>query len=150
MFDEKNIVHFKYLSILLRNVLPIGKFTNLLIFTKYYWKAGFDDYCSTICNTIQNFSVLNKNISLNYLSQVKLKNDRKCKVNACHKLKKYITCNDYKSISNNIVIKTVDVVSNILVDKNVNKVSNNLCGDMSLAIVDSNTTFTNQRQGAEL
>lgn len=111
MFSENNIVNFKYLNILLRNVLPLGKFTNVLLLTKCDWRTK-SNYISFICNKINNFCKLNNNISIHFSGQIKYRNDRQCKINACHKIVGHITGNTYKIAANNIVIKTIDVMTN--------------------------------------
>ena len=138
MFDEKNVVHVKYLNILLKHIFPLGKFTNVLLVTRYYGVARYNDYSKIICDTIKKFCKLNKNLSLSYVSQIKLKNDRKCKINACHKLKKYITSDDCRSIVNNIVLKTVDVMSNTAIAQCIDNSGSDLCTNNSIKTIDLN------------
>lgn len=110
MFNEINVKDIFTLKKFLRIILPISKFTNLLILTE----SGVETrYRFAITDLIKKFHHQNSNISLNYSGQLHRKNLRQSKLNACFQIKKIVTDTNKVSLNSNLVSVKIHNVMNV-------------------------------------
>lgn len=115
MISESCITHSTKLKAFLKTILPISKFTNLLILTEF---NEYNTMSKIIMDQLKNYRDINNNISGNYKNQVKTKNFKQSRINACYKIKRFVINENVNIVPNVIVVKQLNTLPNVT-DNNI-------------------------------